>query len=72
MAILLVGDKVPFGLVPILPLVGFPEGKTRIRIRKNDFVRIYVKTKNGVECFCPAEENGAWIPKYKQSENHKS
>lgn len=66
------GDhNVVFGAFTPLPLKGFPAGKVRLKIRNDDFVRAYVKTEQGIECFIIAEEDGFWIPKYKQGANHR-
>lgn len=61
--------NLPFGACEILPLADFPKGRARIRIRYDDFVRVYIKTESGIEAFYAQEMNGVWIPFQKISEN---
>jgi hypothetical protein len=62
MAAILSSRPVIFGLVPPLPLDGFPEGRTRVRIRENDFVRVFVKSPDGLRSFYISEVDGKWKP----------
>ena len=39
---------VAWGVVEPLPLRGFPAGKVRLRLRNNEFVRVRVRTADGV------------------------
>jgi len=55
------GQHVPFGVGPIPKLVGFPKGKIRIRMRNDDFVRIFIRTKRRFICTIPvASPAGRW------------
>jgi hypothetical protein len=60
-----------WGVKTPLPLKGFPQGKVRLRIRNNDFVHAYVKTKEGIRHFIVAEKDGFWVPEYEQGANHR-
>jgi hypothetical protein len=55
-------NKLVFGVVEPLPLVGFPDGRAKIEIRSGELVRVYIKTKTGIIAFYPTEKDGAWIP----------
>ena len=65
------GKKIPFGLTVPLPLVGFPEGKARIRIRQDEFARVFIKTESETIGFYPTESDGAWVPGYESGRNKK-
>lgn len=56
------GANSPFGIQPIKPLRGFPDGRARIVIRQEDFVRVYVKTKTGIRGFYVRDVAGNWEP----------
>jgi hypothetical protein len=58
-----------FGFSEPLPLKGFPPGKTRIRIRADDWVRIYVKDNHGIREWVVEEQDGFWIPGFQQGAN---
>ena len=61
--------NLPFGACEILPLAGFPKGRARIRIRDNDFVRVYIKTESGIKEYHVQEVDGFWKPLCLISEN---
>lgn len=50
----------PFGVVPVPKLVGFPKGKMRIRLRNDDFVRIFIRTSKRFLCTIPVAYGGRW------------
>lgn len=50
----------PLGVVPVPKLVGFPKGKIRIRMRNEDFVRIFIRTKRRFICTIPVASCGRW------------
>lgn len=56
------GPPFIFGNAPPKPLTGFPSGKTRLRIRGDDFVKARVRTSDGIREFVVIEENGHWVP----------
>ena len=59
------GAEILFGVITPLPLKGFPKGRTRIRMRNNDIVKIWVRTEDGIEMWAPTEHDGYWKPKFK-------
>lgn len=61
--------NLPFGACEILPLAGFPKGRAKIRIRYDDFVRVYIKTESGIEAYHVKEVGGFWEPLSLISEN---
>jgi len=63
--------KVPFGVIKPLPMDGFPEGRVKIEIRPDEWVRIFIKTENGIREFTPKEEGGKWIPYFEKGRNHR-
>ena len=71
MSAVVIGTNVPFGSGIKRPLAAFPKGKARIRIRNNDFVKVFIKTGNGIRGFYPEEKNGVWIPKIEFGSNHR-
>jgi len=71
MAAIIINNRVPFGLVDPLRVEGFPEGRVKIRIRPGEFVRIFIKTQNGIREFYPKEENGKWVPNIEKARNHR-
>jgi len=71
MASIKIGKLLVFGITEIKPLSGFPEGRIKIKVRHNEFVRIYVKTNNGIRLFCVKEENGKWLPDAEVGRNHR-
>lgn len=57
------GPEPVFGIVEPLPLAGFPAGHTRIRMRNNEYVRVYVRPpEGGVRQFAVSEIFGQWVP----------
>jgi hypothetical protein len=46
-------EDLPFGVREYKGLRGFPEGKTRVRMRAGQFAKVFVKTENGVREFTP-------------------
>lgn len=51
-----------YGVVPELPLSGFPEGRIKIRMRPNNFARAHVFSKTGVREFFVRIVDGTWQP----------
>lgn len=60
---------VGYGITPILPLRGFPEGKTRIRMRSGELVKIRVRSADGIRSFVVEESEGAWVPLIEEGVN---
>jgi hypothetical protein len=66
--------RVPFGCVPCPGLKGFPKGKIRLRIRNDDFVRIFIRNRSRFVATIPVIEGGFWhyCPDFNQGINIKS
>jgi hypothetical protein len=58
-----------FGIHTPKSLHGFPPGRTRIRMRPREFVKVFVKTEKGIAAFSVMEKDGFWIPRIKIAEN---
>jgi hypothetical protein len=56
------GIKFVVGIQKPLPLRGWPEGKIRLRARRTDRLRAYVKTAGGIREFSVKEVEGFWEP----------
>ena len=67
-----ISQRVPFGVGDPLPLEGFPEGRAKIKIRNDDFTKVYIKTKTGIHEFYPTEKNGKWIPLWEVGRNERT
>ena len=53
-----------------LQLKGFPEGKTRIRIRPNSFTTVFVRPpEGGIREFAIEEKDGYWCPAFEVGRN---
>jgi len=61
-----------FGMVDELPLVGFPEGKAKIKLRNDEFARVFIKTKSGIREFVIQEINNTWQPFAEIARNSKT
>lgn len=61
MAVTIYGDGI-FGLVRPLPLRGFPEGEARVRIRVDEFVRVYIRKDGATRGFYVKREGDEWVP----------
>jgi len=74
MSVIRKNQQVPFGCVPCPGLKGFPKGRIRIRIRNDDFVRIYIRNHRRFIATVPVIENGFWhyCPELNQGINLKS
>lgn len=67
----IVGGNFVWGVCDPLPLRGFPLGKTRIRMRNDEFVSVFVKTGSSIRAFIVKEEGGFWTPGPEISANHR-
>ena len=55
--------QLAFGVQEPLPLRGFPPGRSRIRMRTNDLVRVYIRPPGGgIREFIVTPRDGAWWP----------
>jgi len=57
-----IGKPIAFGTDAPLPLKGFPRGKYRVRLRPNEFAKVYIKTENGIREFIAEITDGHWTP----------
>lgn len=62
MAVLVGLNGIIFGIQEPKPLVGFPEGKIRLRLRNEKFALARVRDAKGVREFLIREKDGAWTP----------
>lgn len=51
-----------YGVHELMPLEGFPVGKIKIRLRHNDFAKVFVKTYNGIRAFYVKSDGCRWMP----------
>jgi hypothetical protein len=45
----------------IKPIVGLPEGRARLRLRREDFAQVFVKTPTGIRRFYISDVGRNWI-----------
>ena len=58
-----IGKRIVFGLPDvILPMVGFPAGKTRFRFRNEQPAKAFTRTECGVKQFLIEVKDGKWEP----------
>ena len=57
-----IGSPCVFGVVDQKPMIGFPAGKIRLRLRPDEFARAFVRNETHTLEFAIKEENGAWLP----------
>ena len=72
MAVARYGKIAAFGIWPFgLPLNGFPQGKSRVVMRANDFVKVFIRPAIGeVREFRVELKNNQWVP-LAEIANHK-
>lgn len=63
--------KLAFGSTELKPLKGFPDGRIRIRIRNNEFVRVFVKTENEIQQFEVEDCGDYWTPYCETASNRR-
>lgn len=59
-----------FGIQSPKPPIGFPEGRIKWSIRSDDFVKAFVRTKDGIRVFAVKEEDEKWVCSFEQARNH--
>lgn len=64
-----IGNHHLYGIMPTKELTGFPEGKKRIRMRRNSFLWVFVKTSESIRQFKVKEIDGKWTPGEEQAQN---
>jgi hypothetical protein len=70
-----IGLPIVFGVLPCLPIADLPPGsKAKIRFRKNEFARAFVRTKHGTSAFylCKDPSRAAYRLGPKIAENHRT
>jgi hypothetical protein len=60
-----------FGVCEKKPLCFFPSGRAKIRMRDEDFIRVFIKSKNGIRQFLVKECGDYWEPFCEQSANYR-
>jgi hypothetical protein len=64
------GCPLAWGVQKPKRLRGFPKGRKRIRMRNQDYVRVYVRpAKGGIREFRVEERNGEWWAVHEQGAN---
>lgn len=58
--------KYVFGVCQPLPLRGFPQGRIRLRLRKDSFAKAFVKSPTGIRRFLIGQRGAFWVPMYEQ------
>jgi hypothetical protein len=53
----------------VMPLRGFPKGRTKIVMRSGHAMRVYVKSSDGIRVFLAKQEKGTWIPAFEEGAN---
>ena len=72
MAIFL-GRKIEFGVKDLLPLRGFPPGRTRIRQRNGAAVVVFIRPLDGgIRRFCVVAREGGWWPAFETGANRNA
>lgn len=57
-----IGRPIAFGVVPVRVIKGLPEGKARLRMRQEEFVSVWVRTRTGIRRFYLEEVDDYWVP----------
>lgn len=63
--------RIAFGNQQELPLEGFPSGRAKIKIRQDDFVRVYIKSDESIREFVVEEKDGKWVPAFQTQSNSR-
>ncbi len=50
-----------FGVTTPLPLIGFPAGKVRIKMRAGEFAKVFIRDAGGIRCFIPRKDGEFWV-----------
>ncbi len=54
--------KLIFGVQPAKPLIGFPPGKARIRMRNTEFAKVRIFHDAGVDEYTIQDGGDSWTP----------
>jgi len=65
------GLKVVHGVRDLKPIFGAPEGRQRLRMRNDVAAKLFVKTNDGIRCFCLEDCGDRWFcnPKLEHGRN---
>lgn len=63
--------NVVFGVQPIKPIIGAPEGRQRLKLRNTAAARLFIKTPDGIRCWVLEDGGDHWIvsPRLEQGRN---
>jgi hypothetical protein len=67
------GINVVYGVKPLKPIFGAPEGRQRLRMRNTSPAKLFVKTATGIRCFILEDCGDRWFcnPRLEQGCNHR-
>lgn len=51
------------------PMVGFPEGRARLRLRCDDAAQAFIKTAKGIRRFYIEDTGDSWVPAWEIESN---
>jgi hypothetical protein len=58
----IIGKKYIYGCPEPLPASGFPAGKLRWKLRREQWGKALVKTADGIREYLIEEKDGKWVP----------
>jgi len=58
------GQKLVWGVREPRPIKGAPSGRYRLRMRKRDVVRLFVRTPLSIRVFALLDNGDHWVPAY--------
>ena len=67
-----IGEKLVFGNIVPLGLKGFPPGRYKVKLRCDEFARVYVRDHDGIRVFAVKEEDGYFVPGIEMERNLRS
>ena len=67
---IVLAEKLVFGIPDrVLPIVGLPEGRSRLRLRNTSFASVWVRTEEGIKLFMLLEKDKKWHAVQEQGRN---
>ena len=63
--------KIVWGVQPVRPIVGAPDGKQRIRLRPKSVATLFVKTADGIRQFYLEHDGENWRPGIERGRNFR-
>jgi hypothetical protein len=63
--------KIVYGVCEPKPIFGAPEGRQRLRLRNNNWAKLFVKTPTAIRCFVLEDCGDRWFcnPRLEQGKN---